>query len=115
MQIKTRQINQAASITEKRLAEVISLDPSNLAGRLDLVPLLAILQERDDFNVYSEFEVICGSAVIIFNELSNPNGGLTHTSTGSIHTISVPTNYARYTGGSTSALSYKFELTFPDS
>ena len=54
VQIKSKQINQAASITEKRLAEVISLDPSNLAGSLDLVPLLASLQERDDFNVDSE-------------------------------------------------------------
>ena len=37
---------------------MISLDPSNLEGSLDLVPLLAILQERDDFNVDTENDVI---------------------------------------------------------
>ena len=58
LKIKSKQINQAASFTEKRLAKIISLDPTNLEGNPDLVPLLAILQERDDFNVDAENEVI---------------------------------------------------------
>ena len=37
---------------------MISEDPSNLGGNPDLVPLLAILQERDDFNVDSENDMI---------------------------------------------------------
>ena len=58
VQQKSKQIHQASSITEKRLAEVISLDPSNLEGSPDLVTLLAIFQERDDFNVDTENDVI---------------------------------------------------------
>ena len=37
---------------------MISEDPSNLEGNPDLVPLLAIFQERDDFNVDAENDVI---------------------------------------------------------
>ena len=49
--IKTKQISQATAFTERRLAEMISLYPSSLNGNPDLVPLLAILQERDNFIV----------------------------------------------------------------
>ena len=37
---------------------MISLNPGNLSENPDLVPLLAILQERDNFDVDSENEVI---------------------------------------------------------
>ena len=58
VKIKAKQLNQASSFTERRLAEMISFNPANLEGNPDLVPLLAILQERDNFNVDSENEVI---------------------------------------------------------
>ena len=45
-------------ITEKRLAEAISLDPSYLRDTPHLVTLLAVFQERDDFNVDSENGVV---------------------------------------------------------
>ena len=45
-------------ITEKRLAEAISLDPSYLRDNPHLVTLLAVFQERDDFNVDTENEVV---------------------------------------------------------
>ena len=55
---KTNRINQATSITEKRLAEAISLDPSYLRDTPHLVTLLAVFQERDDFDVDSENGVV---------------------------------------------------------
>ena len=55
---KSKQINQASSITEKRLAEAISLDPSYLKDNPHLVTLLAIFQERDDFDVDTENEIV---------------------------------------------------------
>ena len=58
VKIKTKQLSQASAFTERRLAKRISFDPANLEGNPDLVPLLAILQERDNFNVDSENEVI---------------------------------------------------------
>ena len=51
VRIKNKQISQATAFTERRLAEMISLNPASLDGNPDLVPLLAILQERDNFNV----------------------------------------------------------------
>ena len=55
---KTNQINQATVITEKRLAEAISLDPSYLRDNPHLVTLLAVFQERDDFDVDTENGVV---------------------------------------------------------
>ena len=55
---KSRQLHQASSITEKRLAEVISLDPGYLEANPDLVTLLAIFQERADFNVDIENDMV---------------------------------------------------------
>ena len=55
---KTNQINQAAGITEKRLAEAISLDPAYLRDNPHLVTLLAVFQERDDFDVDTENDVV---------------------------------------------------------
>ena len=46
--MKSKQISQATVFKERRLAEMISLSPSSLEGNPDLVPLLAILQERED-------------------------------------------------------------------
>ena len=51
-------MNQASAFTERRLAELISLNPNSLDVNPDLVPLLAILQERDNFSVDTENEVI---------------------------------------------------------
>ena len=45
-------------ITEKRLAEAISLDPSYLKDNPHLVTLLALFQERDDFDVDTENQII---------------------------------------------------------
>ena len=58
VKLKTMQISQASAFTERRLAEVISSGPSSLEGNPDLVPLLALLQERDNFNVDTENELI---------------------------------------------------------
>ena len=55
---KANRINQATAITEKRLAEAISLDPSYLRDTPHLVTLLAVFQERDDFDVDSENGVV---------------------------------------------------------
>ena len=44
--------------TERRLAELISLKPESLDRNPDLVPLLAILQERDNFSVDTVNDVI---------------------------------------------------------
>ena len=55
---KSHQISQATEITEKRLAEAISLEPSYLRDNPHLVTLLAVLQERDDFDVDAENGVI---------------------------------------------------------
>lgn len=55
---KSNQINQAAAITEKRLAEAISLDPSYLRDTPHLVTLLAVFQERDDFDIDAENKVV---------------------------------------------------------
>ena len=55
---KSKQINQASFITEKRLAEAISLEPAYLRDNPHLVPLLAILQERDDFDVDTDTQVV---------------------------------------------------------
>ena len=58
VKVKVRQLNQASAFTERRLAELISLNPNSLDINPDLVPLLAILQERDNFSVDTENEVI---------------------------------------------------------
>ena len=58
VKLKSKQISQATVFTERRLAEMISLSPSSLEGNPDLVPMLAILQERDNFNVDEENEVM---------------------------------------------------------
>ena len=58
VKVKAHQLNQASSFTERRLAELISLNPESLDGNPDLVPLLAILQERDNFSVDTENQVI---------------------------------------------------------
>ena len=55
---KSKQINQASTITEKCLAEAINLDPSYLKHDPHLVTLLAIFQDRDDFEVDTENQVI---------------------------------------------------------
>ena len=55
---KSKQIHQASSITEKRLAEAISLEPAYLRDNPHLVTLLAVLQERDDFDVDTDTEVV---------------------------------------------------------
>ena len=51
---KSKQISMASTITEKRLAEAISLDPRYLKDNPHLVTLLALFQERDDFEVDTE-------------------------------------------------------------
>ena len=55
---KSNQVKQAASITEKRLAEAISLDPNYLRDSPHLITLLAIFQERDDFTVDMENDTV---------------------------------------------------------
>ena len=55
---KNNQISHASSITEKKLAQAISLDPTYLKDNPHLVTLLAVFQERDDFEVDTENEVI---------------------------------------------------------
>ena len=55
---KSKQINQASAITERRLAEAISLEPSYLKDNPHLVTLLAIFQERDDFEIDPENDIV---------------------------------------------------------
>ena len=56
--VKTHKINQAKEITEKRLAEAISLEPTYLRDNPHLVTLLAVFQDRDDFDVDCESGVV---------------------------------------------------------
>ena len=58
VKLKTKQLSQATAFTERRLAEMISLGHSSLEGNPDLIPLLAILQERDNLNVDRERDEI---------------------------------------------------------
>jgi septal ring factor EnvC (AmiA/AmiB activator) len=55
---REKQINHATAITEKRLAEAVTLDPSYMKDNPHLVTLLAIFQERDDFDVDTENQII---------------------------------------------------------
>ena len=55
---KTKQLNQASTITERRLAEAISLEPTYLRDNPHLVTLLAIFQERDDFDIDPDTNIV---------------------------------------------------------
>ena len=57
---REKQISQASVITEKRQALAISQgeDPAFLEDNPHLVTLLALFQERDDFNVDTENEIV---------------------------------------------------------
>ena len=84
VKLKTKQLSQATAFTERRLAEMISLDHTSLQGNPDMIPLLAILQERDNFNVDIENDLITpvheenflGETLKTVVDLSSQNPGI---------------------------------------
>ena len=57
-QIKNNVFRQAALVTEHKVAETIRSGSSFLTDKPHLIPLLSLFQDRDDFNVDAENEMI---------------------------------------------------------
>ena len=57
-QIKTNLFKQAAQVTEHKVAETIKSDPSFLTNNPHLIPLLSLFQDRDDFTIDAENDIV---------------------------------------------------------
>ena len=56
--IKTNLFRQAAQVTEHKVAETIRTDPSFLTNSPHLVPLLSLFQDRDEFSIDTENDMV---------------------------------------------------------